>query len=382
MIPLLVASVLAGACGYETSGTTTTTEAVIAHTSPATSPSAISISDQRIEGSSVVVDSVTLPAPGFVVAREDDGGSPGAVLGVSELLPIGIVQQVTVPFDIPIVEPMVVHVTVQIDVDEDGRFSYEPPDFIDAIATLAGGEPASASAELTLLAPLGPADAVVEEQTTDGTTLTVASATLPGPGFVAVQRNEAQQPGEVLAITGLLAGGTVTDLAFELDPPLRTTQLVYAVAYVDRNENGVFDPGDGADEMGVRDDGTLAIGSAVITTLVREPGSVTVADQESEGDTVVIDAVTFPSAGFVEILADDAGEPGARVGISGLRQAGEANDITVTLDVSLTDDATLWVRVWIDFDESGTLSLADLVALTERDGDPVEASFAVTLKEP
>jgi len=115
---------------------------------------------------------------------------------------------------------------------------------------------------------------------------------------------------------------------------------------------------------------------------VREPGSVTVADQESEGDTVVIDAVTFPSAGFIEILDDDGGEPGARVGLSGLRQPGDANDITVTLDDPLTDDAALWVRVWIDFDESGTLSLADLVALTERDGDPVEASFAVTFKEP
>ena len=380
--PLLLLAVVlvAAACSYETSGTTTTTAADVAGTPPVTSPAAIAISDQRIEGSSLVVDSVTLPAAGFVVVRQDDGGSPGPVMGVSERLPVGIVEQVPVPFFVPIAETATVHVTVQIDMDENGVFGYEPPDFIDAIATRTSGEPASATAALTLLAPLSPADALLEAQTTDGTALVVAAVTLPAPGFIAIQKNEDQEPGAVLSVTDLLPAGTASDVPLSLDPQLRTTQLVYAVAYVDRNENGVFDPGDAADDVGVRDDGSLAIGSAVITVLVRDPGSVTLSDQETAGEAVVIDAVTLPSAGFVEILADAAGTPGARLAVSSLHQAGQLNDLSMTLDTPLTADATLWVRVWIDYDEDGTLSSGDLAALTDLGGDPVEASFAVTFK--
>ena len=379
--PLLVLSIalLVGACSYETAGTTTTTEATLSNTPPATTPAAIVISDQRVEGSSLVVDSVTLPAPGFVVVREDDGGSAGAVIGVSEVLPIGIVERVPVPFFVPLAEATLVHVTVQIDMDGNGLFEYQPPEFIDAIATRETGEPASATARLMLLAPLSPADAQLDEQTTDGTTLTVASASLPGPGFVAIQKNEAQEPGAIVGTSDLLPAGTVTDLRFELDPPLRASQLVFAVVYVDRNENGVFDPGDAADAMGVRGDGTLAIGSAVITVLVRSPGAAIVTDQESTGDQILIDVATLPSAGFVEVLTDDGGRPGSRLGVSELLQPGRYPNLSVPLDETLAADATLWVRVWVDYDEDGELSAGDLVALTDVDGDPVEASFAVTV---
>ena len=381
VLSLLAVVLLAASCAYESAGTTTTTEVVAEDQPPATGPAAISIVDQRIEGSSLVVDSATLPAPGFLIAREDDGGSPGAVIGVSELLPVGVVQDVPVPFFVPISEPLVVHVTVQIDMDQNGMFTYDPPEFVDATAVVANGEPASAVALLTLLAPLSPADAFLGEQTTDGVELTLVSATLPAPGFVAIQKNEGQQPGEILAITGLLAAGTYEDLEFELDPPLRTTQLVYAVAYVDRNENGIFDPGEAADDIGVRDDGGLAIGEAVITVFVRYPGAVTASDQEIEGDTVLLDAVDLPSPGFVEILVDAGGAPGVRLGVSELRQPGQLTDVTVTLEEALTEDTTLWVRLWIDYDESGELSAGDLQVLDDRGGDPVETSFEVTIAE-
>jgi hypothetical protein len=366
-------------CSYESSGTTTTTVADVATAPPATSPAAIVVLDQWIEGSSLVVDSVSMPAAGFAVVREDDGGSPGPVLGVSELLPVGLVGNVTVPFSAPITETTTVHVAVQVDMNRDGLFTYEPPDFVDTIATSDSGEPASTTAVLSILAPLSPADVTIEEQRTDGTTLTVSSVTLPAPGFVAIQQNEAEQPGTVVAISGLLAAGTTSDLALTLDPPLRTTQLVYAVVYVDRNENGLFDPGDRADEIGVRGDGSPATASPVVTVVVRYPASVTASDQEITGEAVVLDGVELPSAGFVEILADDGGLPGTRLAVSALLQAGQAADVAVMLDPALTGDATLWARLWIDYDGDGVLSDGDVPALTDLEGDPVEESFLVTI---
>jgi hypothetical protein len=376
---LLLLAALLGACTYESSGTTTTTRPEVVALPPATTPASITLSDQRIEGSSLVVDSVSLPAPGFIVVREDDGGSPGAVMGVSELLPAGIAESVPVPFFVPIAQAMTVHATIQIDMDSDGVFSYEPPDFIDTIATVSSGEPAGATAALTLLAPLGPAGVSFEDQTSDGTSVTVASVTLPAPGFVAIQTDADGAAGDILAVSDLLPAGVTADLAFALDPRIELDADLHAVAYVDRDEDGVFDPIQGADAVGVRADGGLADQVAAITVILRGPTAIDVSDQESPGDTVVIDSLELPAPGFVEILSDQAGAPGSRLGVSPLRQAGDLSDIEVTLDTALTRNATVWVRVWVDFDGSGVLSDGDLRALDDG-GDPIEVSFAVTIK--
>jgi len=379
-LSLLLIAALLGACTYESSGTTTTTRPEVVALPPATTPATITVSDQRIEGSSLVVDSVSLPAPGFIVVREDDGGSPGPVMGVSELLPAGIAEAVPVPFFVPIAQAMTIHATIQIDMDSDGIFTYDPPDFVDTIATQSSGEPASATAQLTLLAPLGPADVTFDDQTSDGTSLTVASVTLPAPGFVAIQADADGVAGDILAVSDLLPAGVSTDVAFSLDPRIELSTDLHAVAYVDRDEDGVFDPVGGADAMGVREDGALADAVAAIDVILRSPTSIRVSDQESAGDTVVIDALSLPAPGFVEILSDQNGAPGTRLGVSSLRQAGNLSDIEVALDTALTRDATVWVRVWVDFDGSGALSDGDLRALDEDGGDPIEVSFAVTIK--
>ncbi len=378
-LSLLLVAALLGACTYESSGTTTTTRPEVVALPPATTPAAITMSDQRIEGSSLVVDSVTLPAPGFIVVREDDGGSPGAVMGVSELLPAGIADEVPVPFFVPIAEAMTVHATVQIDMDSDGIFTYEPPDFVDTIATVESGDPATVTAVLTLLAPLGPSDVVFEDQTTDGTSVTVASVVLPALGFLAIQADAEGVPGVILAVSDLLPAGTTADVVFALDPRLELTGEVHAVAYVDRDEDGVFDPVGGFDAIGVRGDGGLAEAAATATVILRSPTTIDVSDQDTTGETVVIDALGLPSPGFVEILSDQNGAPGSRLASSPLRQAGDLADIEVTLDTALTRDATLWVRVWIDFDGSGDLSDGDLPALDQDGGDPIEVSFQATI---
>jgi hypothetical protein len=136
-IPLVLVLVLAAAaCSYESSGTTTTTLAPVTEDTVPTGPADIVASDQRSEGSSVLVDSLSMPAPGWVVARLDAGGSPGEVIGVSELVSKGVTSAVSVPFLVPVAGTTTVHLTIHIDVDADGEFRYEPPDsFIDQIAT-------------------------------------------------------------------------------------------------------------------------------------------------------------------------------------------------------------------------------------------------------
>ena len=374
-------AVAAAGCTYESVGTTTTTTLAEDEGPPPTTGAAITFTDQRIEGSSVVIDSVTLPATGFIVLREDIAGSPGALVGLSEVIGPGRIDQVPVAFFVPLDEDAVIHAAVHIDIDRDRTFLYEPEDsFVDVPATRDDGTAASEAASVVLLPPLGPAVLAVEEQRLTGTELEVGLVTLPAAGFVAVQRNEAGQPGRLLGSTELLSEGTWTDLTIDLDPALRTTGLVWIVPYVDRDEDGVLNIDDG-DEPAELADGSGAEASPVMTVVPLDPSLVFADDQEGEGESIIVAAATFASPGFIEVLADRNGIPGSLLARSDLVTQATVSDVEITLDETLTADTTIWLRLVIDFDQDRALSATDLIGLDE-DGRPAQTSFDYTYIEP
>jgi hypothetical protein len=376
----IAAVLLAGACAYESSGTTTTTAPLPGEEPVATSPADIVAVDQRSEGSSVLVDTLSMPDAGWVVARLDAGGSPGELVGISELVSKGVSTGVPVPFLVPIAETTTVHLTVHIDVDSDGEFLYDAPDaLIDTVATTAGGEPASVVITVELLPPLGPASALLDPQVTDGTTLAVAGGLLPAPGFIVVHADAGGQPGEVLAVSPLFPAGEVGPFTAVLDPPLTATGPVHAVAWVDRDEDGSFTPGEEGDQMAVTEDGALAVGTAQITVIARAPASIEVSDQEvASGGNFVVATLVAPAPGFIEILRDASGVPGNRLAVATV-VAGTTDDLAIPLPSGVGTGTRLWLRLWVDFDQSGTLTAGDLTALDVIDGEPVEASFVVTI---
>ncbi len=377
---VFVAVVVAGSCSYESSGTTTTTLPLSGDEPVATSPASIVAGDQRSEGSSVVVESLAMPDAGWVVARLDSGGSPGEVIGISELIAKGFTADVPVPFLVPISSTTTLHLTVHIDVDSDTEFLYEPPDaFVDAVATGADGTPATAIVTITLLPPLSPGSALLDPQVTDGTTLVLAGGLLPAPGFLVVHESAAEGPGAVLGVSELFPSGVIGEFTLSLDTPLVAAGTFMVVAWVDRNEDGAFTPGPEGDQMAVTEGGLLAVGSAEITVIRRAPAALVVADQVVEsGGEFVIDSLVAPAAGFIEILRNSSGAPGTRLAVVAVA-AGTVNDLAVPLPAGVSSGARLWLRLWVDFDQSGALSPADLTALDEIDGNDVQESFVVTL---
>ncbi len=370
----------AAACTYESSGVTTTTIGDPEDVVPATGPADIAVETQRVEGTSLTVASVTLPSDGWVVVRADDGGAPGQIIGISEILREGVVARVQVPFFVPITEDTTVHATIHVDLDRDGAFTYEAPDsLIDEIATFANGEAATAVARIELLPPLQPAEVTLEEQRTDGTSVVAAAAVLPAPGFVALMSNVQGGPGEVLAITELVPAGTVADIDFVPVPSLRVSGLVFLVVWIDRDEDGLFDAAN--DDIAVRVDGSLAQASAVMTVIPIEPASIDVHDQEGDGTTLTIDEVVLPGPGFILVLTDLADEPGDRLIVTESRPAGTHEEITIEFDEPLTEDTDLWVRTIIDFDEDGLIGPDDPFGLTGPGGEPATAALAYTIAE-
>lgn len=88
----------------------------------------ISASDQSGDGSTVMVDEVTIEGGGgFVVVHLDDGGSPGEVLGHVEV-PEGTSTDVTVTLDSPVEEDVTLWPMLHFDAGEVGTYEFPGPD--------------------------------------------------------------------------------------------------------------------------------------------------------------------------------------------------------------------------------------------------------------
>jgi len=121
---LVGVGLVAAACS---SAADTTASATTAAT-PATSPASVTVEDQMSDGTAIVIASVDLPSAGFVAVHADNGGSPGPVIGRSDLLPAGTSDDVTVTLDEGLAESGVVWPMVHIDMDGDGEYTFQPPD--------------------------------------------------------------------------------------------------------------------------------------------------------------------------------------------------------------------------------------------------------------
>ncbi len=145
-LAVVAIALVAAACSTtEETTTTTTLEA------PPTGPSSVTFEDQASDGTSVVVTSVTLPAAGFVAVHADNNGSPGAVIGNSDLLPAGESTDVTVMLDEALAESAMVWPMIHIDMDRDGEYTFVPPDNApDVPGTTADGMIAVLPVEVTI----------------------------------------------------------------------------------------------------------------------------------------------------------------------------------------------------------------------------------------
>jgi len=168
MVTLMALGLLAAACSSDDSGDTTTsppdTAAPAATDAPAatevppddalpTGPSDLILEAQEGDGTTVAVASATLPVPGYVVIHGDGGGSPGAVIGHSDLLPAGVSTAVIVVLDVPLTESATVFPMVHIDADGDGVYEFFPPDdTTDVPGTFDDGSVAVAPVEVTVTA--------------------------------------------------------------------------------------------------------------------------------------------------------------------------------------------------------------------------------------
>jgi hypothetical protein len=110
-------------------------------------PAVIVATDRESDGAAFLLDSITLPSAGFVVARTDVDGGPGTVLAVGALLDRGTHREVSLALEPPVETPTGLSIELHLHLSGDGRF-----DEADVIARFEGGDPARAF--LALLEPV------------------------------------------------------------------------------------------------------------------------------------------------------------------------------------------------------------------------------------
>jgi S-layer glycoprotein len=123
-------------------------------------------------------------------------------------------------------------------------------------------QPADSEPEVALDMATGPASVSAEDQTGDGTSVTVASVTLPGDGFVVIHADNGGAPGPVIGHSALLGAGESTDVVVTLDTPLDADATVFPMAHIDANANGEYEfapPDVTTDVPATTDDGAVAV---------------------------------------------------------------------------------------------------------------------------
>ena len=230
---------------------------------PARGPSTIEAGDQDGDGTTIVVATVELPAPGFIAVHADADGSPGPVIGHSDLLPAGTSTDVVVTLDTPLDGSATVWPMVHIDMDGDGVYTFVPPDnAIDLPGLTAGGDVAVTKMMVTVPPARGPSALEADKQTSDGTAIVVATVELPAPGFIAVHADADGSPGPVIGHSDLLPAGTSTDVVVTLDTPLDGSATVWPMVHIDMDGDGVYTfvpPDNAIDLPGLTAGGDVAV---------------------------------------------------------------------------------------------------------------------------
>jgi predicted lipoprotein with Yx(FWY)xxD motif len=213
----------------------------------------------------------------------------------------------------------------------------------------------------------------VKDQVYDGTTIVVADAVSPGPGWMVIHNQENGALGPPIGETQI-NGGENKDIVVKIDPA-QATDVMYAMLHQDGGTVGKYEfPGP---DVPVMIDGvmlapafnaTVHSGTADITPLIK------VTDQDIAAGKVTIASIASSGPGWVTVNVQGAdGSPGSEIGYTAVK-SGSSENVVITVDASKATPV-LFVMLYQDAGESGKYEIPDPDAPQQANGQAVSASF-------
>ncbi|WP_262178145.1 DUF7282 domain-containing protein [Haloarcula laminariae] len=222
---------------------------------------------------------------------------------------------------------------------------------------LAGVTAAETGTDAELAQQGDAATVTFENQTTGGETVTVDSVTLPDGGYVTIHGPslaDGDTLGSVAGTSQYLGPGTHDNVTVTLtDPVSEGSYTAMAHRETDGDRTYEFVASNASTDGPYTADGDLVVDSATVTP----SASVSMSDQPTAGDSVVVDRVVLSEGGFVTVHDATVTEGQTFESIRGTSQylgAGVHEDVRVVLDDPVTENTTLVPMAHRDTDSDET----------------------------
>ena len=111
---------------------------------------------------------------------------------------------------------------------------------------------------------------------------------------------------------------------------------------------------------------------------MRVEENAVVATEQRPGETLKIAQVFLAAPGYVVIHEDLNDDAGAIIGSSALLDAGENNDITITLSSATMDGVTLWAMLHSEKDGNAVFDATADTPVVSRGGGPIMGWFMIS----
>ncbi|WP_233510343.1 hypothetical protein [Haloferax sp. Atlit-4N] len=232
---------------------------------------------------------------------------------------------------------------------EDGTYIHgiETRDFGELTTLTVGEQPEPEPEEPT-------ASLQFDDQESDGSSVTVASANLSDGGYIAIL----DENGSVVGATDYLEPGEQENVSVPLLESLNESATLTAQAHLDTNDNQTLDflTSNGTEDGPYTVNGTPVTDDAEVTVgeepTTEEPtASLQFDDQESDGNSVTVASANLSDGGYIAVIDEN----GSVIGATDYLEPGEQENVSVPLLEPLNESATLTAQAHLDTNDNQTL---------------------------
>lgn len=311
-----------------------TATATLVPTATPVKPS-LDVSDQPLDiDGTIVIESVTVLEPAWVVVHAEREGQVGEVLGQTAVS-AGTSTNIEVIID-PLQATDSLSLVIHENVGSENSFDFPGED----APLLENGSTIAQSFAIDRQMQLPEIEVSDQEILEDGF-VRIDSVRSPTPGWVVIHAQEDDAIGAVLGFAFVEAG--VTENVVAHIPWREGTPTLYAMLHEDVGREQRFD-------FPEEDLPLLAMGEPVVAEMqVTYPPNLVVFDQPVIENEIVVDRVISDGAGWLVVYADEGGSPGIIIGSAALKDGLNeqvsvgllGTEVTDLLFIFLHEDAEL-----------------------------------------
>ncbi|WP_435318599.1 DUF7282 domain-containing protein [Haloarchaeobius sp. TZWSO28] len=346
--------------GGSTDGPYTAGGDIVMQSADVTVSATVSMADGPVADDTVVVDRVELSQGGFVTVHDatvTEGAVFESIRGTSQYLSAGVHENVRITLEDPLTENTTLVPMAHMDTDDDQTYTFDTSEGENDGPFTADGSAVVDTAAVTLA---DEATATFDAQASGGHRVVVDSVFLPEGGFVTMHDSSLSEGDVFDSVRGTsdyLAPGYHENVEVVLEQPMTEDGSLVAMPHMDSDGDMTYDfvDSEGGDDGPYTADGGAVVDAGNVTI----SASVSMADQPSDGHTVVVQDVDLSEGGFVTIH-DSSLFAGATldsvVGTSQFLEAGHHENVTITLDSTLRSTQTLVPMAHMDSNDDQTYS--------------------------